>query len=253
MRTEGMLHRKTAGLPVSDTASTLNRPLVLVVEDEAALLTMLRYNLEKHGFRVEEAANGEEAIARIAEERPDLVLLDWMLPVMSGIEVCRQIRRQSDTRDLPVIMVTARTEDQDAVRALNIGADDYITKPFAVEALMARIRALLRRAVAMPAKGRLEYADISLDLAAHRVQRNGRPVHLGPTEYRLLEFFLQHPTRVFTREELLNAVWGPDIHVEPRTVDVHIRRLRKAINGAGEADIIRTVRAAGYALDTEPA
>ncbi len=248
-----MLHRKTAVPQVADTASTLNRPLVLVVEDEAALLTMLRYNLERNGFRVEEAANGEEAIARIAEERPDLVLLDWMLPVLSGIEVCRQIRRQPDTRTLPVIMLTARTEDQDAVRALNTGADDYITKPFALEALMARIRALLRRSGAMPAKGRLEYADITLDLAAHRVQRNGRAVHLGPTEYRLLEFFMQHPTRVFTREELLNAVWGPDIHVEPRTVDVHIRRLRKAINGDGEADIIRTVRAAGYALDTEPA
>lgn len=246
-----MLHRRPA--PAPEPPAAASRPLVLVVEDEPALLTMLRYNLEKAGFRVEEATNGEEALTRIAEERPGLVLLDWMLPVMSGIEVCRQLRRQPDTRDLPVIMVTARTEDQDAVRALNIGADDYITKPFAVDALMARIRALLRRAVSMPAKGRLEYADISLDLAAHRVQRNGRPVHLGPTEYRLLEFFLQHPTRVFTREELLNAVWGPDIHVEPRTVDVHIRRLRKAINGAGEADIIRTVRAAGYALDTEPA
>ena len=205
------------------------------------------------GYRVEEAGNGEEALARIAEERPDLVLLDLMLPVLSGIEVCRQIRRHPDTRELPVIMLTARTEDQDAVRALNTGADDYITKPFGLEALMARIRALLRRASTAPAKGRLEYADIAMDLAAHRVQRNGRAVHLGPTEYRLLEFFLQHPTRVFTREELLNAVWGPDIHVEPRTVDVHIRRLRKAINAEGEADIIRTVRAAGYALDTEPA
>ena len=231
---------------------SLAKPLVLVVEDEAALATMLRYNLEKQGFRVEEATDGQEAITRIAEERPDLVLLDWMLPVMSGIEVCRQIRRRPDTRELPVIMLTARTEDQDAVRALNIGADDYITKPFGIEALMARIRALLRRAAAVPAKGRLEFHDIALDLAAHRVQRADRPVHLGPTEFRLLEFFMQHPTRVFTREELLNAVWGPDIHVEPRTVDVHIRRLRKAINGTGELDVIRTVRAAGYALDTEP-
>ena len=245
-----MLHRRPAPAPEAPTAP--NRPLVLVVEDEAALLTMLRYNLEKHGYRVEEAANGEEALARLAEERPDLVLLDWMLPVLSGIEVCRQIRRHPETRDLPVIMLTARTEDQDAVRALNTGADDYITKPFGIEALMARIRALLRRASTTPAKGRLEFGGISMDLAAHRVQRNGRAVHLGPTEYRLLEFFLQHPTRVFTREELLNAVWGPDIHVEPRTVDVHIRRLRKAINADGEADIIRTVRAAGYALDTEP-
>ncbi len=234
-----------------DTVSQLSKPLVLVVEDEAALATMLRYNLEKQGFRVEEAADGQEALDRVAESQPDLVLLDWMLPLMSGIEVCRQLRRRSATRDLPVIMVTARTEDQDAVRGLNTGADDYITKPFSVEALLARMRALLRRANAVPAKARLAFHDLSMDLAAHRVQRNGRAVHLGPTEFRLLEFFLQHPRRVFSREELLDAVWGRDIHVEPRTVDVHIRRLRKAINGESELDVVRTVRAAGYALDTE--
>ena len=228
-------------------------PLILVVEDEAAIATMLRYNLEKQGFRVEEATDGQEAMVRIGETTPDLVLLDWMLPVMSGIEVCRQIRRRPETRELPVIMLTARTEDHDAVRALNIGADDYIKKPFGIEALMARIRALLRRAGPVQTKGRLDFHDITLDLAAHRVQRAGRAVHLGPTEFRLLEFLMQHPARVFTREELLNAVWGPDIHVEPRTVDVHIRRLRKAINAEGDLDIIRTVRAAGYALDTEPA
>lgn len=233
-------------------APGLPRPLVLVVEDEAALATMLRYNLERQGFRVEEAADGQEALLRIAETRPDLVLLDWMLPSMSGIEVCRQIRRRPETRDLPVIMVTARTEDQDAVRGLNTGADDYIPKPFSMDALLARMRALLRRTSPVPAKGRLEFHDIVLDLTSHRVQRNGRPLHLGPTEFRLLEFLMQHPRRVFTREELLNAVWGPDIHVEPRTVDVHIRRLRKAINGDGELDVVRTVRAAGYALDTEP-
>jgi two-component system, OmpR family, phosphate regulon response regulator PhoB len=235
-----------------DAVSGLSKPLVLVVEDEAALATMLRYNLEKQGFRVEEAADGQEALTRIAETQPDLVLLDWMLPVMSGLEVCRQIRRRSSTRDLPVIMVTARTEDQDAVRGLNTGADDYITKPFNMEALLARMRALLRRSNAVPAKGQLTFHDIALDLSAHRVSRNGRPVHLGPTEFRLLEFFMQHPRRVFSREEVLDAVWGPDIHVEPRTVDVHIRRLRKAINGTGELDVVRTVRAAGYALDTEP-
>ncbi|HET6238139.1 MAG TPA: phosphate regulon transcriptional regulator PhoB [Acetobacteraceae bacterium] len=235
-----------------DGVSGLSKPLVLVVEDEAALATMLRYNLEKQGFRVEEAADGQEALTRIAETLPDLVLLDWMLPVMSGLEVCRQIRRRTITRDLPVIMVTARTEDQDAVRGLNTGADDYITKPFNMEALLARMRALLRRSNAVPTKGQLAFHDISLDLSAHRVSRNGRPVHLGPTEFRLLEFFMQHPRRVFSREEVLDAVWGPDIHVEPRTVDVHIRRLRKAINGTGELDVVRTVRAAGYALDTEP-
>ena len=231
----------------------MSRPLVLVVEDEAALATMLRYNLEKQGFRVDEAVDGQEALTRIAEAPPDLVLLDWMLPVMSGIEVCRQIRRRADTRDLPVIMVTARTDDQDAVRGLNTGADDYITKPFNMEALLARMRALLRRAGAAPAKGTLNFHDITLDQAAHRVHRNGRAVHVGPTEYRLLEFFLQHPRRVFSREEVLDAVWGPDIHVEPRTVDVHIRRLRKSMNEEGELDLVRTVRAAGYALDTEPA
>ena len=228
------------------------RPLALVVEDEAALLTMLRYNLEKQGFRVEEAGDGQEALTRLSELTPDIVLLDWMLPSMSGIEVCRQIRRRPSTRDLPVIMVTARTEDQDTVRGLNTGADDYITKPFNVEALVARMRALLRRARAVPTKGLLAFHDITMDLAAHRVQRNGRAVHLGPTEFRLLEFFMQHPRRVFAREELLDAVWGLDIHVEPRTVDVHIRRLRKSINADGETDIVRTVRAAGYALDTEP-
>jgi two-component system, OmpR family, phosphate regulon response regulator PhoB len=234
-----------------DALSSQSKPLVLVVEDEAALATMLRYNLEKQGYRVEEAADGQEALMRIAETQPDLVLLDWMLPAMSGLEVCRQIRRRSTTRDLPVIMVTARTEDQDAVRGLNTGADDYITKPFSMEALLARMRALLRRSNALPTKGQLDFHDITMDLAAYRVQRNGRAVHLGPTEYRLLEFFMQHPRRVFSREELLDGVWGPDIHVEPRTVDVHIRRLRKAINGAGELDVVRTVRAAGYALDTD--
>ena len=233
-------------------ASQPARPLALVVEDEAALLTMLRYNLEKQGFRVEEAGDGQEALTRLAELTPDIVLLDWMLPSMSGIEVCRQIRRRPATRDLPVIMVTARTEDGDAVRGLNTGADDYITKPFNIDALVARMRALLRRARTVPSKGVLHFADLTMDLTAHRVQRNGRPIHLGPTEFRLLEFFMQHPRRVFAREELLDAVWGLDIHVEPRTVDVHIRRLRKSINAEGELDVVRTVRAAGYALDTEP-
>ncbi len=228
-----------------------SKPTVLVVEDEAALATMLRYNLEKQGFLVDEAVDGQEALTRIAEAQPDIVLLDWMLPAMSGIEVCRQIRRRPQTRDLPVIMVTARTEDQDAVRGLNTGADDYITKPFSMDSLLARMRALLRRSGAVPVRGQHEFHDIVMDLTAHRVQRNGRPIHLGPTEFRLLEFLMQHPRRVFSREELLNSVWGPDIHVEPRTVDVHIRRLRKSINGEGELDVVRTVRAAGYALDTD--
>lgn len=230
----------------------LAKPTVLIVEDEAPLLTLLRYNLEKQGFRVDEAADGQEALLRVAEARPDVMLLDWMLPSLSGIEVCRQLRRRAETRDLPIIMVTARTEDQDAVRALDIGADDYIAKPFAIEHVIARIRALLRRSGRVASKGSLAYADLAMDQDAHRVTRAGRPLHLGPTEYRLLEFFLQHPGRVFAREQLLDAVWGRDIHVEPRTVDVHIRRLRKAINQGDEIDLIRTVRSAGYALDSDP-
>ena len=233
-----------------DTAPGAAKPTILVVEDEAPLLTLLRYNLEKQGFRVDEAADGEEALLRVAEGRPDLVLLDWMLPALSGIEVCRQLRRRPGTRDLPIIMVTARTEDQDAVRALDTGADDYISKPFAMDSLMARIRALLRRSGAVAGRGVLSWRDLVLDQDAHRVSRAGRPLHLGPTEYRLLEFLMQHPGRVFNREQVLDAVWGRDIHVEPRTVDVHIRRLRKAVNGPGEEDVIRTVRSAGYALDT---
>ena len=230
-----------------DNASSPAKPLVLVVEDEAPLVTMLRYSLEEQGFRVEEAVDGQEGLARIAEQQPDLVLLDWMLPVMSGIEVCRQIRCKPQTRDLPVIMVTARAEVQDAVHGLNTGADDYITKPFNIDVLLARMQALLRRS----SKGLLSFHDITVDLASHRVTRNARRLYLGPTEFRLLEFFMQHPRRVFSREELLDAVWDPDVPVEPRTVDVHIHRLRKSINGPDELDVVRAVRIAGYALDTE--
>ena len=234
-----------------DTVQGVAKPTILVVEDEVPLLTLLRYNLEKQGFRVDEAGDGEEALLRVAEGRPDLVLLDWMLPALSGIEVCRQLRRRPGTRDLPIIMVTARTEDQDAVRALDTGAEDYISKPFAMDSLLARIRALLRRSGAVATRGVLSWRDLLLDQDAHRVSRAGRPLHLGPTEYRLLEFLMQHPGRVFGREQVLDAVWGRDIHVELRTVDVHIRRLRKAVNGPGEEDVIRTVRSAGYALDVE--
>ncbi len=231
----------------------MSKPLVMVVEDEAALVTMLRYNLEKEGYRVCEAVDGEEALTVLAERNPDLVLLDWMLPILSGIEVCRQIRRKPRTRDLPVIMLTARGEEGDKVRGLNTGADDYLTKPFSLPELLARVKALLRRVRPNQSKGALQYEAIVMDLTAHRVTRAGRSIHLGPTEFRLLQFLLQHPGCVFSREELLNAVWGPDIYVEPRTVDVHIRRLRKALNGEDETDIIRTVRAAGYALDAEGA
>jgi two-component system, OmpR family, phosphate regulon response regulator PhoB len=241
---------------MSASSATPGAPAILIVEDEAPLVTALRYNLEKQGFRVEEAADGQEALLRVAESPPDLMLLDWMLPSLSGVEVCRQIRRRPATRDLPIIMLTARTEDRDAVRALDTGADDYIVKPFAMAALVARVRALLRRSgagAAPPHRGRLSLAELPMDQDASRVTRGERALHLGPTEYRLLEFFLLHPRRVFTREQLLDAVWGRDIHVEPRTVDVHIRRLRRVINGPGEPDLIRTVRSAGYALDPDDA
>ncbi|MFN4089041.1 MAG: phosphate regulon transcriptional regulator PhoB [Alphaproteobacteria bacterium] len=225
------------------------QPLVLIVEDDPGLVELLKYNLEKAGFAPAVARDGEEAMVALAERTPDLVLLDWMLPITSGIEVCRRIRRQPGTRDLPIIMLTARGEEGDRVRGLESGADDYVTKPFSPSELVARVRAVIRRARPGVDAERLEFADLVMDLVAHRVTRGQRRVHLGPTEFRLMRYFLEHPGRVFSREQLLNAVWGHDVYVEPRTVDVHIRRLRKAINEAGEPDIIRTVRAAGYALD----
>jgi len=228
------------------------KPLVLVVEDESALVTMLRYNLEKEGFSVCTADDGEEALARIAERKPDAILLDWMLPLVSGIEVCRQIRRNPGLRDLPVLMLTARGEESDRVRGLNSGADDYIVKPFSPSELIARLRAVMRRFQPAVNGEALRFSDLAMDLAAHRVTRAGRPIHLGPTEFRLLRFLMQSPGRVFSREQLLDAVWGHDVFVEQRTVDVHIRRLRKALNNEGEADLVRTVRAAGYSLDNSP-
>jgi two-component system phosphate regulon response regulator PhoB len=225
------------------------KPLVLIVEDEAALVTMLRYNLERAGFAVCAASDGEEALVQIAERKPDVVLLDWMLPLISGIEVCRQIRRAPASRTVPIVMLTARGEEGDRVRGLNSGADDYIVKPFSPAELIARLRAVMRRAQPTSAEEVLRFADLTVDLLAHRVTRDGTPIHLGPTEFRLLRFFMQHPGRVFSREQLLDQVWGHDIYVEARTVDVHIRRLRKAINFAGATDLVRTVRGAGYALD----
>jgi two-component system phosphate regulon response regulator PhoB len=225
------------------------KPTVMIVEDEASLVTMLRYNLEKEGYAVTEASDGEEAVTVADETPPDAVILDWMLPRMSGIEVCRQLRRKPETRHVPIIMLTARSEETDKVRGLNVGADDYMTKPFSMPELVARVRALLRRAKPSQAKGQLTFGDITLDLDAHRVSRGGRYIHLGPTEFRLLQYLMERPGTVFSREELLNGVWGPDIYVEPRTVDVHIRRLRKALNAEDSIDVIRTVRAAGYSLD----
>ena len=243
--------RRTESPAAADRAAM--KPLILIVEDEQALVTLLRYNFEAAGYAVATALDGDEALMAIAERRPDLIVLDWMLPSISGLEVCRQIRRKPETRDVPVIMLTARGEEADRVRGLDSGADDYVTKPFSPAELVARVRAVLRRARPSTAEDALAHAGIHMDLAAHRVTRNGRAIHLGPTEFRLLRHFLEHPGRVFAREQLLDAVWGHDVYVEPRTVDVHIRRLRKAINGEGEPDVIRTVRSAGYALDlSEP-
>ena len=225
------------------------KPAILLVEDETAMVTLLSYNLERAGYEVRTAADGEEAMLMLSERLPDLVVLDWMLPKLSGIEVCRQIRRGRATARLPIIMLTARGEEEARLRGLEVGADDYMTKPFSPKELIARIRAVLRRTRPSTSDEELVFADIRMDLVGHRVVRNGREVHLGPTEFRLLRHFLEHPGRVFSREQILDSVWGPDAYVEPRTVDVHIRRLRKSINITGAADLIRTVRAAGYALD----
>jgi two-component system phosphate regulon response regulator PhoB len=227
------------------------KPYVLVVEDEEALATLLDYNLEKEGFRVERAADGEEGLLKVEEETPDLILLDWMLPKVSGVEVCRQLRARAETRRTPVLMLTARGEESDKVRGLDTGADDYVVKPFAMTELTARIRALLRRTRPELVEERLEYADIVLDRGSRRVMRAGRNVHLGPTEFRLLDFLMQRPGRVFSRERLMDAVWGPNTYVELRTVDVHVGRLRKALRENGAGDPIRTVRSAGYSLDQQ--
>jgi two-component system phosphate regulon response regulator PhoB len=225
------------------------KPSVLVAEDEGALVTLLRYNLEREGYRVLEAQDGEEALLVAAEEKPDLVLLDWMLPQLSGIEVCRRLRGRQETRNVPIIMLTARGEETDRIRGLDTGADDYLTKPFSMTELLARLRAVLRRIRPSLAEDVVHAGDIELDRAAHRVRRAGREVHLGPTEYKLLEHLIQHPGRVFSREQLLDAVWGSDVYVEARTVDVHVGRLRKALGVEGVRDPVRTVRSAGYALE----
>jgi two-component system phosphate regulon response regulator PhoB len=224
-------------------------PYVLVVEDEDALATLLQYNLDKEGYEIALAGDGEEALMLIDERLPDLVVLDWMLPKVSGIEVCRRLRSRVETRNLPIIMLTARGEESDRIRGLDTGADDYVVKPFSMVELTARIRAVLRRIRPGLAEDRILQGDITIDRVAHRVRRAGREVHLGPTEFRLLDYLMQHPGRVFSREQLLDAVWGSDVYVEARTVDVHIGRLRKALNEEVEADPIRTVRSAGYSLD----
>ena len=224
------------------------RPMVLLVEDEGAQREGLAYNLEAEGFEAAQAANGEEALEAVAETSPDLILLDWMMPHVSGLEVCRRLKLRPETRNIPVIMLSARSEDVDKVRGLETGADDYVVKPYSVVELMARLKAHLRRVRPASAGVVLEWGDIRLDPETHRVTRDGQMLKLGPTEFRLLATFLEKPGRVFSRDQLLDRVWGRDIYVDTRTVDVHIGRLRKALMALGGADPLRTVRGAGYAL-----
>ena len=224
---------------------------LLVVEDEIAQLDALRYNLEKEGFRVSSAEDGDEALLLAREELPDAILLDWMLPSTSGIEVCRQLKQGEGTRAIPVIMLTARGEEADRVRGLETGADDYVVKPYSIGELIARIRARLRISRPAATGETLTFADVTLDTAEHRAVRDGRTLKMGPTEFRLLTVFMERPKRVWSRDMLMDRVWGRDGDVDQRTVDVHVGRLRKVLNGGGASDLIRTVRGAGYALDVE--
>ena len=226
----------------------MNAPSVLLVEDEPAQREVLAYNLQAEGFVVTQASNGEEALLLIQEAKPDLVLLDWMMPLVSGLEVCRRLKMRPETRSIPIIMLSARSEEVDKVRGLETGADDYVIKPYSLVELMARLRAHLRRVRPSSVGVRLEWQDISLDPETHRVLRNGAALKLGPTEFRLLATLIEKPGRVFSREQLLDRVWGRDIYVDSRTVDVHIGRLRKSLCATGGDDPLRTVRGAGYAL-----
>jgi len=225
---------------------------VLIVEDEAALAEMLRYNLEAEGFRVANAIDGEEAEILVAEDRPDLIILDWMLPGVSGIEICRRLRARMDTKTVPILMLTARGEENDRIRGLATGADDYVVKPFSLPELMARVKAILRRSAPDRLADVLRVSDIELDRSAHRVVRGLREVRLGPTEFRLLEFLMESPGRVLSRSQLLDGVWGRDAYVDERTVDVHVGRLRKALIRGKERDPIRTVRGSGYVFGERP-
>ena len=222
---------------------------VFLVEDEQSIITLVDYNLKKEGYKVSVSSNGEEALHEIKEQEPDLVLLDWMLPDLSGIDICRSLKKDKKLQDLPIIMLTAKGQEEDKVAALNAGADDYITKPFGHAELVARINALLRRSKPRVAEDKVVYEDLVIDRIQKKVFRNKTQIDLGPTEYRMLDFFIKNPKRVYSRDQLLTNVWPDNINVENRTVDVHIRRLRKAINLDGTKELIRTVRSAGYSLD----
>ncbi|ANB34900.1 phosphate regulon transcriptional regulator PhoB [Rhodovulum sulfidophilum] len=228
--------------------SPSERPTVLIVEDEPAQREVLAYNLQAEGFRVSKAENGEEALLLVEEQAPDIIVLDWMLPSVSGIEICRRLKTRAETRGVPIIMLSARSEEVDRVRGLETGADDYVVKPYSVVELLARVRAQLRRTRPATVGQRLEFEDILLDAETHKVFRSDKPLKLGPTEFRLLSTFMEKPGRVWSREQLLDRVWGRDIYVDTRTVDVHIGRLRKALCQHGGPDPVRTVRGAGYAL-----
>lgn len=226
------------------------KPTVLVAEDDRALVVLLRHNLEREGYRVLKVEDGEEALLVIDEQRPDLVLLDWTLPLISGIEVCRRLRcGRLEVRNVPIVMISARCEETDRIRGLDTGADDYVTKPFSILELQARLRAVIRRIRPSLAEDIVRLGDIEMDRTAHRVRRSGQDIHIRPTEFKLLDLLIQHPGRVFSREQLLDTIWGSDAYVGARTVDVHVGRLRKALNAGGGHGSIRTVRSAGYALD----
>jgi len=227
----------------------MSKPHILIIEDDPAIIELLRYNLENNGFQISIATDGETGVTASLEGPLDLIILDLMLPLISGLEVCRQIRMSPVTKHLPLIMLTAKGEEHDRILGLDSGADDYVVKPFSPPELISRIHALLRRTQSLSTENELSFADIVINLDRHRVERAGRNIHLGPTEFRLLKALMEKPGRVYSRELLLDKVWGRDIYVEARTVDVHIRRLRKALNVDGEDDLIRTVRAAGYAID----
>ncbi len=222
---------------------------ILIVEDEPPLVELLRYNMESEGFSTIIATNGEDGLLLAIEEKPDIIILDWMLPKLSGLDVCRRLCEHKDTKRIPILMLTARGEEGDKVSGLTAGADDYIVKPFSPSELVARVKAILRRTSPDFGENKLEYAGIVLDLSAQKANRDGHFIHLGPTEYRLLRILIERPTRVYSREQLLDRVWGRDIYVEERTVDVHVRRLRKALNKFGGDDLIRTVRRGGYSID----
>jgi two-component system, OmpR family, phosphate regulon response regulator PhoB len=229
----------------------MTKPRLLLVEDDRAIADLLLWHFDREGFSVVRTGDGDEALILAREETPDVIILDWMIEGVSGIEVCRRLRRRGETANVPIIMLTARGEEGDRVRGLETGADDYVTKPFSPRELVARVGAVLRRVRPALAGELLAYADVEMDVAAHRVRRGGDQIPLGPTEFRLLRHFLEHPGRVFSREQLLDTVWSHDPEIDVRTVDVHVRRLRQALNAGDRPDLIRTVRSAGYSLDSE--